>query len=120
MIEEITTLDQLKHVCNTLNLVVIDFYTTWCGPCKRIAPEIEQLANIYQQVNFYKINAENPELNEFCGLCEITSLPTFCFFQNKQFLTRIVGADINKIEEAVKIYSEQICQDKTYRQVLRV
>lgn len=57
---------------------VIDFYTTWCGPCKMIAPVIEQLAKEYDgKVDFYKIDTEKePELAALFG---IRSIPTLLF-----------------------------------------
>lgn len=57
---------------------VIDFYTTWCGPCKMLAPIIEQLAQEYNgKVDFYKVDTEKePELAALFG---IRSIPTLLF-----------------------------------------
>jgi thioredoxin len=57
---------------------VIDFYTTWCGPCKALAPVIESLAQEYDGiVDFYKIDTEKePELAALFG---IRSIPTLLF-----------------------------------------
>ena len=57
---------------------VIDFYTTWCGPCKRLAPIMEELAVQYQgKVIFYKVYTERePELAQ---LFRIQSIPTLLF-----------------------------------------
>jgi thioredoxin len=57
---------------------VIDFYTTWCGPCKMLAPVIESLAKEYKgKVDFYKIDTEKePELAALFG---IRSIPTLLF-----------------------------------------
>jgi len=58
---------------------VIDFYADWCGPCKMIAPVIEELAKEYEgQVNFYKIDTESEfELASAFGIRSIPSL-LFC------------------------------------------
>lgn len=58
--------------------VVIDFYTTWCGPCKRLAPIMEELAKEYcGKVTFYKIDIEKePEIAQKFG---IHSIPTLMF-----------------------------------------
>lgn len=57
---------------------IIDFYADWCGPCRAVAPVLEQLAQEYAgKVNVYKINTENePELSAMFG---IRSIPTILF-----------------------------------------
>lgn len=53
---------------------VIDFYTTWCGPCKRLAPIMEELALTYcDQVHFYKVDIEKDR--ELAGVFRISSIP---------------------------------------------
>ncbi|NOX54707.1 MAG: thioredoxin [Planctomycetes bacterium] len=71
--------------------VVVDFYATWCGPCKWIAPILEQLADRFAgQVKVVKVNVDE----EF-GLAErfgITGVPTLLFFKNGNVVDRVVGA----------------------------
>ncbi len=57
---------------------LIDFYAEWCGPCKRIAPVLEQLADEYKgKVHIYKVNTEDePELAAMFG---IQSIPTLLY-----------------------------------------
>ena len=57
---------------------IIDFYTTWCGPCKRLAPILEELAAEYEgEIYIYKVDTERePEL---AGLFGIRSIPTLLF-----------------------------------------
>ena len=53
---------------------VIDFYTTWCGPCKRLAPIMEDLSQTYcDQVKFYKVDTERER--ELAGVFQIASIP---------------------------------------------
>jgi thioredoxin len=57
---------------------IIDFYASWCGPCKTIAPILEDLANEYEgQIYIYKINTE--EEQELAGAFGIRSIPTVLF-----------------------------------------
>lgn len=57
---------------------VIDFYATWCGPCKRLAPIMEELAEEYcEQVIFYKVDTDKER--ELAYFFQISSIPTLLF-----------------------------------------
>ncbi|MCL6229046.1 thioredoxin [Bartonella bilalgolemii] len=71
--------------------VVIDFWAEWCGPCKSIAPILDEIATEMQnQIKVAKINIdENPELATQYG---IRSIPTLLMFKNGKVLSNKVGA----------------------------
>ena len=57
---------------------VIDFYADWCGPCKMVAPVLEELSKEYEgKVNFYKVDTEAQQ--ELAGLFGIRSIPSILF-----------------------------------------
>ena len=57
---------------------VIDFYADWCGPCKMVAPVLEELANDFDgKLNVYKVNTE--EEQELAAVFGIRSIPSFLF-----------------------------------------
>jgi thioredoxin len=57
---------------------VIDFYADWCGPCKAVAPVLEELAKEYDgELNVYKVNTE--EEQELASAFGIRSIPSFLF-----------------------------------------
>ena len=70
---------------------IIDFYTTWCGPCKMMAPLVESLAGKYAgKIDFYKVDIDQePELASVFG---IRSIPTFLFIPMKGNPTMQMGA----------------------------
>lgn len=57
---------------------IIDFYADWCGPCKKVAPILEELADEYgDDIIIYKVNVDNEQ--ELAGLFGIKNIPTFLF-----------------------------------------
>lgn len=77
--------------------VVIDFFATWCGPCKRIAPYFEDLADkYYPVVAFLKVDVdESPELVDKFN---INAMPTFVFLKDGVVVKKVEGADIASLE----------------------
>ena len=70
--------------------VLVDFYADWCGPCKMLAPIIEELAPAYEgKVKIGKLNVDNaPATAEKYG---IMSIPTLLFIKNGEVVNKIVG-----------------------------
>ena len=71
-------------------IVVVDFYANWCGPCKMLTPILEQLEEKTKgEVEIYKVDVDdNPEL---CGQFNITSIPTLLFFKNGKLIFKELG-----------------------------
>jgi thioredoxin 1 len=70
--------------------VVVDFYATWCGPCKRLSPMLDELAGpLAGKIKFVKINVdEAPALSQRFA---IQAIPTLFFFKNGKVVDQIVG-----------------------------
>lgn len=81
----------LKALSKTDQPLVVDFWASWCGPCKMFAPTFAQVASQFEpRARFVKINTEtNPELSAQFG---IRSIPTIAIFKNGQMVDQMAGA----------------------------
>jgi thioredoxin len=81
--------------------VVLQFYATWCGPCKMLAPIIEELDGEYDsKIDFYKINIEDER--EISQAFNIQSIPVLVFIPTEGLPTKSIGApDKNSLKEAI-------------------
>ena len=82
--------------------LVVDFWATWCGPCRMMAPIIEELANEYDgKVVVGKCDVE--ECEELAAEFGIRNIPTILFFKDGDVVDKIVGAQPKaKLEEKIK------------------
>jgi thioredoxin 1 len=82
------------------NFIVIDFYATWCKPCKAFSPEFDRMSKKYEHVLFVKVDADNEDCESLMEKYEIGSLPTFLLFQveDKTPFQRLVGTKEGKLE----------------------
>jgi len=70
---------------------IIDFYAEWCGPCKTVAPILDELSNEYKgKVNVYKVNTE--EQRELAAAFGIQSIPSFLFIPKEGAPQMAMGA----------------------------
>lgn len=70
-------------------LVVLDFWAEWCGPCRMLAPVLEEIGTEYPEVAFGKVN-----IDEEAGLAQmfgIVSIPTLVFMKNGKIIKKSVG-----------------------------
>jgi thioredoxin 1 len=90
-----------KEVIESGLPVLVDFWATWCGPCKMIAPVVEELAKEFdQKIKVGKVDVdENPNI---AGQFGIMSIPTLMFFKNGKVMEQVVGA-LGKVDLKKKI-----------------
>lgn len=79
-----------EEINNTDKLVLIDFFATWCGPCKMLSPIISEIAEEYS--NSVKVCKVNVDDNQGLALkYNIMSVPTLIFLKNGEFVKSSVG-----------------------------
>jgi thioredoxin 1 len=70
--------------------VLVDFWASWCGPCKMIAPEVESIATSYEgKAVVAKVNVD--EATDLSGKYNVMSIPTLLVFKGGQEINRLVG-----------------------------
>jgi len=80
-------------------LVVIDFFATWCGPCKMIAPRLEEWEAQMSNVKFLKVDVDEAE--DVAAHYQISAMPTFILIKNKQKVGDMMGANPDKLKELI-------------------
>ena len=78
-----------NEVLNSDKTVLLDFWASWCAPCRRVVPIVEEIADERRDIKVGKINVdEEPELaNKF----SIMSIPTLVFMKNVKFVQQVSG-----------------------------
>ena len=84
------TQDNFDQVVNGNDMVLIDFWAPWCGPCKGFAPVFEAASEKHGDIVFAKVNTE--EQQELAAAFNIRSIPTLMFFREKAILFSQAGA----------------------------
>ncbi|MCK5426138.1 MAG: thioredoxin [Thermodesulfovibrionia bacterium] len=80
-----------KEVLKSQQLVMVDFWATWCAPCRIVAPAVEELAKEYEgKAKFVKVNTD--ENSELATQYKIRGIPTLMFIKGGQVVDQVVGA----------------------------
>eukprot|EP00546_Thalassionema_frauenfeldii_P006797 CAMPEP_0178918192 /NCGR_PEP_ID=MMETSP0786-20121207/13688_1 /TAXON_ID=186022 /ORGANISM="Thalassionema frauenfeldii, Strain CCMP 1798" /LENGTH=152 /DNA_ID=CAMNT_0020591871 /DNA_START=27 /DNA_END=485 /DNA_ORIENTATION=+ len=84
------------------SLVVVDYWASWCGPCKMIAPLFAELSEEIEGVTFVKVDVdENPDT---AAKYQVSAMPTFIFIKGGEVVDRLMGADPNRLKGLIEEY----------------
>ena len=98
MVMHVSASDFEEEVLKEKGVVVVDFWATWCGPCKMIAPIVEELDEEMSNVKFVKVDVDkNPQIaNQY----KIVSIPTLKIFKDGKLINTLIEF---KTKDALKI-----------------
>jgi len=84
-------------------LVVVDYSTTWCGPCKVIAPKFDEMSETFPDAVFLKVIGDStPEASKLMKREGVRSVPSFHYFKDGEKVDVVNGANADAISSAIK------------------
>lgn len=86
---ELTSQNFNQEISNN-DLLLVDFWAEWCGPCKSMHPIFTRMAKKYKQVRFARVNVDNAQ--DIAVKYGVQSIPTFIMFKNGEIANQMVGA----------------------------
>ena len=97
-ISEVTDTNFQAEVLENDSPVLVDFWAPWCGPCRLVAPVMEEIANERDDLRVVKVNTDDNQ--QTAVQYQIISIPTMILFKNGQEVHRVIGVRRRKELEA--------------------
>ena len=100
----LSNLDDFHNTLRTNKLVVVDFYSDWCGPCRAMHPILDNLSTKHTDVKFVSINVDYPVFKELIQQFKINAIPTLIFFREQKEVSRHIGlTSVKVIDEWIEV-----------------
>ena len=84
------TLENFNQEIRNNDLLLVDFWAEWCGPCKSMHPIFTRMAKKYKHIRFARVNVDNAQ--DIAMKYGVQSIPTFIMFKNGEIANTMVGA----------------------------
>jgi thioredoxin 1 len=97
-VSEVTDTNFQAEVIESTDPVLVDFWAPWCGPCRMVAPVLEEIASERDNLRVVKLNVD--ENQQTAAQFEVLSIPTLILFRNGQVAKKVIGAYPKKRLEA--------------------
>lgn len=115
MATEDLTKDNFEQTVTDNQIVIVDFWAPWCGPCKGFAPVFEKAAEAHTDVVFGKVNTDDQQ--ELAGAFNIRSIPTLMVFREKVILFQQAGALPGQALEQVLAKAKSVDMAKVHQEI---
>jgi len=109
------TKENFSEVIENNDLVIVDFWAPWCGPCKSFAPVYEQVSAKHEDIVFAKVNTE--EQQELAGHFQIRSIPTLMIFRDQIVIFAQPGALPGAALEEIIGKAKELDMDKVRAEI---
>ncbi|GAB68013.1 thioredoxin [Plasmodium cynomolgi strain B] len=100
MVKIVGSQADFEAILSQNELVIVDFFAEWCGPCKRIAPFYEECSKKYTKMVFIKVDVD--EVSEVTEKENITSMPTFKVYKNGSVVDTLLGANDTALKQLIE------------------
>ena len=80
-----------KLTAQTEKAVLVDFWATWCGPCRKLGPELEPLAAEHTDLVVGKVNVDDPANQQIAVALGVNAIPALFFYKNGKLAKQLVG-----------------------------
>ncbi len=88
--KDVTDASFEADVLGSDQLVLVDFWAEWCGPCRAVSPILDQIASEHENITLVKLNVDDNM--ETAGKYGITSIPAMKLFKNGEVVKSVIGA----------------------------
>ncbi|KAE8632680.1 hypothetical protein XENTR_v10001629 [Xenopus tropicalis] len=101
MVRYLKNMEELQYALQQAGpkLLVVKFFASWCGNCRRIAPEFEKLSGDYPNILLCQVDVDNASI--LAQQFQIRSVPTFFFYKDQNKIEAFSGADVPKLRGTV-------------------
>ena len=89
--------NNFNEILENNEIVIIDFWAPWCGPCRALGPVIEEVSEKYPNIYFGKVNVDNEE--ELASLFRVSSIPLVVKIKDRKVVDSFIGLKDRKFIE---------------------